>query len=564
MNALRILLPVLVFVGSSCSYQPFSELVEYQEFVANEHPLVIAGDVAERLERFEPVEILVNRDELSETEEKVLAELVAASRLMGEIFRRQAWAGNPKMRARLLVSGDANAATALQLFDVMVGPWDRLNEEPFIGSMERPEGAGYYPNDMTSEEFKSWVDAHPEQKAELEGLFHVVRRGADGGLITVPYSQAYARWLRPAATHLRRAADLTENKSLQVFLRSRADALASDDYYQSDKDWMDLNGHVEVTIGPYEVYEDRMFAAKAAFESFVTVVSHDLSKKLSAYKDLLPQMEQNLPIPDAIKNPNRGTESPIRVADLFYSGGDTRSGVQTIAFNLPNDERVRKEKGSKKVILRNVMDAKFKRIMKPIAERVLHADHQGDLIQDGFFNETLFHELSHGLGPGLLVLDGRKTEVRRELGAIYSACEEAKADVMGAWNVLFMIERGVFERSYRRPFLTTYFAGLFRSTRFGIAEAHGKGAALQLNYFVEKGGASRDEKTGRYRIDLDTLARLIGELTRDICVLQAAGDKAGTEAFFARYGIMTPSLSATLATLTAIPVDIRPSYASDQ
>ncbi len=222
MNALRILLPVLVFVGSSCSYQPFSELVEYQEFVANEHPLVIAGDVAERLERFEPVEILVNRDELSETEEKVLAELVAASRLMGEIFRRQAWAGNPKMRARLLVSGDANAATALQLFDVMVGPWDRLNEEPFIGSMERPEGAGYYPNDMTSEEFKSWVDAHPEQKAELEGLFHVVRRGADGGLITVPYSQAYARWLRPAATHLRRAADLTENKSLQVFLRSRA------------------------------------------------------------------------------------------------------------------------------------------------------------------------------------------------------------------------------------------------------------------------------------------------------------------------------------------------------
>ena len=274
-------------------------------------------------------------------------------------------------------------------------------------------------------------------------------------------------------------------------------------------------------------------------------------------------MEQNLPIPDAIKNPDRGTESPIRVADLFFSGGDTRSGVQTIAFNLPNDERVRKEKGSKKVILRNVMDAKFKRIMKPIASRVLDASHQGDLIQDGFFNETLFHELSHGLGPGILVIDGRKTEVRRELGAIYSACEEAKADVMGAWNVLFMIDRGVFGKSYRRPFLTTYFAGLFRSTRFGVAEAHGKGAAAQLNYFVEKGGAVRDASTGRYKIDIDALERLIGELTRDICVLQAAGDRAGTEAFFAKYGILTPGLEATLGTLTDIPVDIRPIYADD-
>lgn len=564
MKSIRCLLAVIVvLLGAACAYEPFDELTEYREFITNEQPLVIADDVAERLARFEPVKILVNREELSEIEEKVLAELVAASRLMGEIFHRQAWAGNPDMRVRLLTSGDKNAATALQLFDVMVGPWDRLNEEPFVGGAVRPHGAGYYPSDMTEGEFNAWVAAHPDQKSDLEGLFHVVKRAADGGLVAVPYSQIYARWLSPAAAHLRRAADLTENQSLKTFLRSRAAAFSSGDYYQSDKDWMDLDGHVEVTIGPYEVYEDRMFAAKAAFESFVTVVSHDLSRKLGAYKDLLPDMEQNLPIPEAIKNPNRGTESPIRVADLFYSGGDTRSGVQTIAFNLPNDERVRKEKGSKKVILRNVMDAKFKLIMKPIAQRVLHEDHQSDLIQSGFFNETLFHELSHGLGPGLLVLNGRKTEVRRELGAIYSACEEAKADVMGAWNVLFMIERGIFEQSYRRPFLTTYFAGLFRSTRFGVAEAHGKGAALQLNYFVEKGGATRDESTGRYSIDIEVLARLIGELTRDICVMQAAGDKVGTEAFFAKYGILTSGLAATLESLTDIPVDIRPIYADD-
>lgn len=563
MSSLRLALFTALAILTACTYQPFDELAEYQEFVANEQALVIADDVEERLSRFEPVNIEVNREELSDTEEKVLAELVAASRLMGDIFKRQAWRGNTNMRARLLTSRDAKAAPALELFDVMVGPWDRLDERPFIGGAERPHGAGYYPEDMTSEEFTAWIEAHPDQRESLEGLFTRVDRDAEGGLRAVPYSLAYRPWLTQAAAHLRSAADLTENKSLAKFLRSRADAFFSNDYYQSDKDWMDLDSHVEVTIGPYEVYEDRMFAAKAAFESFVTVVSHDLSKKLGAYKDLLPAMEQNLPIPDAIKNPDRGTESPIRVADLFFSGGDTRSGVQTIAFNLPNDERVRKEKGSKKVILRNVMDAKFKRIMKPIASRVLDASHQGDLIQDGFFNETLFHELSHGLGPGILVIDGRKTEVRRELGAIYSACEEAKADVMGAWNVLFMIDRGVFGKSYRRPFLTTYFAGLFRSTRFGVAEAHGKGAAAQLNYFVEKGGAVRDASTGRYKIDIDALERLIGELTRDICVLQAAGDRAGTEAFFAKYGILTPGLEATLGTLTDIPVDIRPIYADD-
>ena len=344
-------------------------------------------------------------------------------------------------------------------------------------------------------------------------------------------------------------------------MKSRAAAFFTDDYYQSDKDWMDLESKVEITIGPYEVYEDRLFGRKAAFESFVTVVSEELSENLSVYKNELPGMEANLPIPEEIKNPNRGSESPIRVADLVFSAGDTRAGVQTIAFNLPNDERVREEKGSKKVILRNVMDAKFETILDPLARRVIDPAQHGELVATAFFNETLFHELSHGLGPGKIVVDGRATEVRLELQEIYSSCEECKADVMGAWNVLYMIDRGHFEKSYRRPFLVTYFAGLFRSIRFGIGEAHGRGAAVQLNYFIEKGGAKRNPATGSYQVDPERLEVLIGELTKEICVLQAAGDKAGTIALFDRYGIVTPDLEATLAALTEIPVDIRAIYA---
>jgi hypothetical protein len=528
----------------------------------------IAADIDARLARFAPVEIRADLGDLSEQDRQVLAELIAASRPMGEIFLRQAGHQNVALRQALRDAVGPMAAAARRYFRVMAGPWDRLDESNFLGAGgERPEGAGFYPQDMSREEFRDWLEDRPDDRESFESLFTVlVRRGnaltggLTSGLAAVPYAKAYEPWLEDSARHLLQAAERTGDPSLRRFLESRAKAFRTDDYYQSDKDWMDLDGRIEITIGPYEVYEDRLLGLKAAYEAFVTVVSKELSEKLTAYKSELPFLERNLPIPDEIKNLDRGTESPIRVADLVYSDGDTRAGVQTIAFNLPNDERVREEKGSKKVILRNVMDAKYATIMEPLAKRVLDEAHHADLRQQAFFDETLFHELSHGLGPGKLVLDGRETEVRKELGAIYSTSEECKADVMGAYNVLAMIDQGHFDAEYRTPFLTTYFAGLFRSVRFGVAEAHGRGACAQIRYFVEQGGASFDPATGRYTIDVGRLEELIGALTREICVQQAAGDQAGSVAFFERYGVLDADLERVLGGLEDLPVDIRPIF----
>lgn len=544
-------------LGCAAPSGPKSEVVIEPEV---DMDIQIAPDLDQRLARFAPVVIETDLSGLSAVDRQVLDELIAASKLMGEIFLRQAWTQNPVVLEQLQALHDPQREEALTYFRMMVGPWDRLDETNFLGDEARPEGAGFYPADLESAELAAWVARYPGDKEAVEGLFYVVKRTVDGGLRAVPYSTEYRAWLEPAAAHLRRAADLTDNRSLATFLRSRADAFTSDDYYQSDMDWMDLDSTIEATIGPYEVYEDRLLGAKAAFESFITVVSPELSEQLSKFKAELPFMERNLPIPDAIKNMDRGTESPIRVADLVFSGGDTRAGVQTIAFNLPNDERVREAKGSKKVLLRNVMVAKFDTIMLPVARRILDPSHHDELSSEAFFNETFFHELSHGLGPGRIVVDGRKTEVRKELAEIYSTAEECKADVMGAYNVLAMIDKGHFSAEFRRPFLVTYFAGLFRSARFGVAEAHGRGAAAQINYFVEQGGAVLDPETRRYRVDTQRLEQLISDLTAELCELQAAGDKIATLVLFERHGRITPELESVLAGLEGIPVDIRPIY----
>ena len=283
------------------------------------------------------------------------------------IFDRQAWAGNPALRERLLKEGNP---FKLDYFDIMRGPWDRQDHfAPFAVKDPHPPGAGFYPDDLSVDDFKRWLSDHPADKAAFESLTTVIQRTSTG-LTAVPYSEAYREWLEPAAELLRQAAATTENKSLKKFLESRAAAFASDDYYQSDKDWMDLDSPVEITIGPYETYEDELLGLKASFEAFVTISDPKASADLARFKNYLPDMEQHLPIPDELKT-KRGSESPIRVVDLVFSSGEARKSVQTIAFNLPNDEKVRAEKGAKKVLLRNLIATKFNVIMRPIGERVL-------------------------------------------------------------------------------------------------------------------------------------------------------------------------------------------------
>lgn len=511
------------------------------------------------VDQFAPATLTAEIGHLPASERAALERLIEAARLLDPVFDRQAYAGNPALRAQLAEDGSSEGRLKLAYFDIMRGPWDRQDHHrPFAIDRARPPGAGFYPEDATAEELRAWIDGHPGDRAAFESLFTLIRRDGSG-LVAVPYSRAYAEWLGPAAARLREAAALTSDEGLRRFLGSRADALGSDDYYESDKDWMDLDSQVEATLGPYETYEDELLGLKASFEAFITVTDPAASARLSKYKRLLPEMEENLPIPAEVKT-RRGGESPIRVVDLVFSSGDARKSVQTAAFNLPNDERVRAEKGAKKVLLRNVIETKFELIMRPIAGRILDPAQLEHLSAEAFFNEILFHELSHSLGPAFTTAGGEQVEVRIALGSSYSAIEEAKADVMGAHNVLFMIRRGELPASLREPLLVSYFAGLFRSTRFGVAEAHGKGAAVQINRFLEEGAARFDAGTGRFKVDLPGLEAAIARLVRDICLLQHRGDKAGTDALLAKYGEVSAPMLQALGALAGIPVDIRPIY----
>ncbi|REJ81139.1 MAG: hypothetical protein DWQ36_10590 [Acidobacteria bacterium] len=513
--------------------------------------------VEERLAQFEPTSLDADLSGVPGSERAVLGDLIRAARLMDEVFLRQVWTENPQMRAAL---ADAPPPVR-EYFEVNFGPWDRLDDmHPFVdGAPPHPPGAGYYPTDLTREELEGWIAEHPEQAEAMTSLYTVVRRGPEAGLVAEPYSVVYREWLEPAAALLRSAAASTGNASLRRYLELRADAFASDDYYESDLAWMDLDAPVEVTIGPYEVYEDSLFGYKAAFEAFVTVDLPQQSAELERFKALLPTLERGLPIPDEHKNLQRGTESPMRVVDVVFVGGDSKAGVQTTAFNLPNDERVREEKGSKKVLLRNVMRAKYEKILVPIAQRVLSGEQAEQVSFEAFFAEVLHHELSHGLGPGKIRKDGRDTEVRLELRDLYSTLEEAKADVMGVYNILRLIDSGEIDNSLRATLEPTYVAGLFRSARFGLHEAHGRGVVSQFNYLLEHGSLVVDEE-GRFRVDSELFPAGIEALLREMLMLQATGDYAGTAAFLDRYGIATPALEGAIARLDDVPVDIRPEY----
>jgi hypothetical protein len=525
--------------------------------------MTIVPDIEKRVVQFARTPIQADLSALTPADRRVLDTLTKAAQLMDEIFLRQAWTGNPELRKELDAWKGPQADPARRYYDIMYGPWDRLMEkQPFLGARPHPPGAGYYPEDLTKEELEAWLKQHPEDKDRFTSTVTVIRRQG-GKLVAIPYSKEYAAWLQPAAQLLREAAKESQNGSLRKFLELRADAFLNDDYYQSDFAWMDLDAPVEVTIGPYETYEDELFGYKAAFEAFVTVNLPQESAALARSKERLPWLERNLPIPEENKNLSRGTESPIRVVDTYFSAGDTRAGVQTIAFNLPNDERVREAKGSKKVLLRNTMRAKYDQILVPIAQQVLAPDQVGDVSFDAYFNEVLHHELSHGLGPGIITLDGRKTEVRLELKELFSTLEEAKADVMGIYNILALIDKGDMPAALRKSLEPTYVAGLFRAARFGVDEAHGQGVVAQFNYLTEK-GALQVDGSAHYRAVTEKFPGGIRDLLHDMLMLQARGDYAGTKAFLEKYGKATPTLRAALGRLGTLPVDIRPVYAVEK
>jgi len=578
----RATLTLAVVAAALCAAAGCNKKSEPANEAASEMPFhhIPADSLKRELARFAPVEVTYDASILSPAERDALAKLVEAARIMNEIFLRQVWAGNIQMRDELRAAADAAGTPSLaddlyHFFCINAGPWIRLeHNRPAIGTMTKPAGAGYYPEDMTREEFEAFVAAHPDQKDAFTGYFSVIKRSELGGLEAVPYSDTY-ELLGDASRLLNEVADILSSPeaktqfangvdytTLSAFLRSRAAAFQSNDYFQSDMDWMDVKDNIlDVTIGPYEVYEDGLFNYKAAFEAVIAIRNPADSKRLDELKNFLPAMERNLPIPNEMKNMSRGTDSPISVIDVVYAGGDIKAGVHAIAFNLPNDERVREAKGSKKVMLKNISRAKYDKILMPIASIVLDQSHMEHVNFDSYFGFVLLHELSHGLGPGTITLpDGTKTTVNQVLQTLYSPLEECKADVMGMYNGAFLVQKSYMTQEELNRMYITFLPGLFRSVRFGLHEAHGKGNMIQYNWFKDQGAIVHDPATDRYTVVLEKMPEAARSLTRELCLLQARGDYAAAEAFLDTWGTVPPEVERIVGKLTSIPTDVEPLY----
>ena len=517
--------------------------------------------IEQTIAKFVPTELKYDANSLDERQKKVVEKLYEASKVMDEIFLDQVYSKNYQIKQDLEKQDTKEAKEKLELFNIMFGPFNRLEDDaPFIGTEKKPLGANFYPEDMTKDEFENWIKNHPEDEKAFTSEFTVIRRDGDK-LIAIPYSQFWKDKLTKASNLLKEAAEYADNPTLKKYLNSRADAFLSNDYYQSDMDWMDVkNNTIEVVIGPYEVYEDEMFNYKASFESFVTLKDKAETEKLEVFKKYLRDMEIHLPIPDEYKNFDRGSESPLAVVNEVFTAGDTKAGVQTLAFNLPNDERVRQAKGSKKVMLKNVSQAKYDKLLVPIARIVMDPDQMQYITFNSFFTHSLMHEMSHGIGPGFIKVDGRDTEVRKELKETYATLEECKADILGMYNNVFMIEKGVFPESFERETYATFLAGIFRSIRFGISEAHGGGNAIIYNYLLENGGYKFNPETQKVKVNFEKVGPVLKDLANKILMIQAKGDYQGAKDLIAKYVVNSPSMQTLNEKLSDLPVDIKPVY----
>jgi hypothetical protein len=512
--------------------------------------------------RFAPVDLTADISALAANERQALAKLVQASKIFDTLFFRQVWAGNETMLLDLLRDSSDVGRARLHYFMINKGPWSRLdhNEAFVAGAPPKPPQANFYPAGATKEEVEAWLKTlPPAERARATGFFTTIRRAPDGRFTAVPYSLEYQGEIAQVAALLREAASLTEQPTLKAFLEKRADALVSNDYYASDVAWMELDASIEPTLGPYEVYEDEWFNYKAAFESFITLRDEVETNKLTRFGSELQEIENNLPIDPKLRNPKLGALAPIRVVNTVFSSGDANRGVQTAAFNLPNDERVVAEKGSKRVMLKNNQEAKFRVVLQPIAKVALAAGDQGSVAFDAFFTHILMHELMHGLGPHNINVGGRATTVRQELKETYSTIEEAKADISGLFALQFLVDRGKLEKQYEQTMYLTYLASMFRSVRFGLTEAHGRGVAMQLNYFLDNGGVTVNSD-GTFAVNAARIKQNVIDLTRDIMTLQAKGGYDDAKQMIDTLATIRPQAQTVLDRLKDVPVDIEPRF----
>jgi hypothetical protein len=521
-----------------------------------------AATLAKMSARFAPVDITVDLSALPANERDALRHLVRAAELTDVLFLRQSWAGNEAVLLGLLRDGSALGAARLDYFLLNKGPWSRLDDNlPFVSDLgARPPQANFYPADATRDEIEAWLATLPQsQRAAASGFFTAIRRHADGRLFAVPYSVEYQGELSEMARHLRAAAATTSQPTLKTYLEKRAAAFLSNDYYESDVAWMQLDASIEPTIGPYEVYEDGWFNFKAAFEAFVALRDEAHTAKLARLAGELQWLENRLPIDPKYRRAQLGALAPLRVVDVLFAAGDGNRAVQTAAFNLPNDDRIVNTMGSKRVMLKNYQQAKFERALLPISKVALASSEQPFVNFDAFFTHILMHELMHGLGPKTVGVGPDGPGVRQQLKELYSTIEEAKADIAGLWALQQLMDRGVIDRRQERAFYTTFLASAFRTLRFGMTDAHAKGMAIQVNYLLDQGGF-RVRPDGTFSVDLRRTKRGAVQLTRELMTLESTGDYAAAKALVARLANVRPEVQAVIARLTGVPVDIRPRF----
>jgi hypothetical protein len=508
---------------------------------------------AGNLSTYTEVTLTADLSVLSEKERQMIPLLIDACQAMDEIYWLEAYGDKAKLLAGI-------KDPALRRFaEINYGPWDRLNgNQPFLpGVGAKPAGAGFYPADMTKEEFEKALAAAPDQGAALKGQYTVVQRDAQKALVAVPYHEAFKPQIERAVARLREAAALAEDAGLRKYLQLRAQALLGDDYRPSDMAWMDMKANgIDAVIGPIENYEDALYGYKSTHEGYVLIKDKEWSAKLGRYAKLLPALQKQLPVTAQYKKESPGSDSDLGAYDVVYYAGDCNAGAKTIAINLPNDEKVQLEKGSRRLQLKNAMRAKFDKILMPIADRMIATDQKANIKFDAFFANVMFHEVSHGLGIKN-TLDGKGT-VRDALKDLGGALEEGKADVLGLFMITQLKKMGELKDTDLMDHYVTYLAGLFRSVRFGGADAHGRANLAEFAFFKEQGAFSRDSTTGTYRVDPAKMAAAVDAFSAKVLTLQGNGDYAGVDAFLPKAEQMDPQLRKDLEGLASadIPTDI--------
>jgi len=527
--------------------------------------------------RFAPTLLRVDTSRLSAGDRQALIKALEAARILNDIFLQQLWDGNRALYTRLEKDPSPLGKARLHYFWLNKGPWSIIDDNkaflPGVPS-RKPPGANFYPENMRRDAFESWVaQLPPPEQSEAKSFFTVIRwrentKSPANNLLAIPYSQTYADDLTKVAALLHEAAALTDNESLKTFLNLRADAFLSNDYYESDMAWMDLDAPLDITIGPYETYNDQLFGYKAAFEAYINLRDDEETARLAAFTQHLQEIEDHLPIEPQYRNPKLGANAAIRVVSEILSAGDGARGVQTAAYNLPNNERVVQQKGSKRVMLKNVQEAKFRSVLLPIARRTLTQGAMVDVSFEPFFTHMLAHELMHGLGPHQIKIQGRDTTAREELKELYAPIEEAKADVTGLFALQYMMDHAKSmglgkalpsDEAAERQLYATYLASVFRTLRFGLNDSHGKGMAMQFNFLTDQ-GAFVQHPDGTFSVEMSKIKGAVAALDHDLLTLEAEGNYAGAKRMLDELGVVRPGIRKTLYNLQGIPTDIEPVF----